>query len=142
MLIGEKKTNYGIVRKSESLFKSKLPLHGANKNYFVSKIGIQFSNTTLLVKKLRDRNWKCLHRLWFRLLIKKILLKISNLKKLLVWCHNLVKLVIKEKWMYSGYIAFDGRGLRSFGYDSFRNIVHLDLDNSSSFHPDGISFRC
>ena len=79
---------------------------------------------------MRDRNWKCLHRLWFRLLIKKILLKISNLKKLLVWCHNLVKLVVKEKWMYSGYIAFDCRGLRSFGYDSFRNIVHLGLDNS------------
>ena len=63
-------------------------------------------------------------------------------RKLLVWCHNLVKLVIKEKWMYSGYIAFGGRGLRSFGYDSFRNIVHLVLDNSSSFHPDRISFWC
>ena len=31
-LIGEKKINYGIVWKSKSLFKSKLPLHGANKN--------------------------------------------------------------------------------------------------------------
>ena len=39
--------------------------------------------------------------------------------------------------MYSGYgIAFDGKGLLSFGNDFARNVVIFDVDNSSSSHTD------
>ena len=60
-----------------------------------------------------------------------------TLKNCLFDTVKLIRNADKAKFAYNGQgIAFDGKGTRSFGNDSTRNVVIFGVDNTSSSHAD------
>ena len=141
-LIKDKSTDYVIGWKSKVLFESKLlPLHGAflpNIKYFYYKIGMQFSNTPLVVEQnnyaTKIVNAYIVYDLdnWTKIPFRNV-----TSKNCLFGATNIAKNSDKSKWMYSGYgIAFDGKGEYKFGNDyvknySLKKIEHTGLLISS-----------
>ena len=103
-------------------------------NFFGYKIGIKVNRDLLVVKQK-----KCATKIVNVYIVYELnprpkgLLDIFTLKTCLVQKNY----KDKSKRVYSGYrIAFDGKGLWSFGNGFVTYVVIFDVDNSSSSHSD------
>ena len=123
-----KLTDFVCGWQSKSLFKSKLfSLNDAflpNTKYFGKKIGIQFSDTALVIEQ-NDWTTKAVNACivndldnWPKTALRNFALKIAFFDAM-----NIAKNSDKSKWMYSGYgIAFDGKSEWNFVNNSGRML--------------------
>ena len=107
-------------------------------NYFRYKIGIQFSNTPLIVEQnnctTKTLNFSIVYDLYDG---PRIPLRNFTIKNWFFAATNIAKNVDKIKRVCSNYeIAFDGKGEFNFGSNSAGNVVILGVYNSSSSHND------
>ena len=138
----DKSTEYINGLKSKRLYNCTLiALHGAflpNATYFGVKIGMQFNNISLVIEIINYAT-KVVYIVYDLDNWPKNYLKKFALNKCLFGATNIVKNSDKEKYVYSGYgIAFGGKCVRSFGNDSAKIVIILEVDNSSSCHVDNL----
>ena len=135
-------TEYAINCKWKGVYDYKLvALYGAflpNLFFLKKMIVIQFNSTPLAVDqnnyKTKTVNVYIVYDLdnW-----PKVPLRNFAIKDCLFGAINVVKNSDKGNYVYSCYgIAFDGKGLCSFGNGETRNVVIFGSDSSSSSHID------